>query len=382
MADSSDKKTTESQEQIRASARSASQGATEATQRSASAAEQTGRLSGEAVRESGEATADALRRGATASADTVRHLGEAAADSTRRNSNMLADEHRRFVENTTEQLERTARTVAQAVQERAQDVRTMMVLPRLSGEGVGEMQQGFERLVQGVIQANLRSAEQLFQLVDTGRFVATQQQFMRDYLGTLFEGTTILVRSVRQLADQALQRLEQQMEQRRSESQGTERHEGSGPREQRQSRVADVMHRDVRIASPEDTVQQAARLMREEDTGALPVGEGDRLVGMVTDRDLAVRVAAEGRDPARTKVREVMTPEVRYVFEDEDLGHVADNMAEQQIRRLPVMNRNKRLVGVVSLSDLARKGGLTQEAGRALRGVAREGGQHTQTAAQ
>ncbi len=112
------------------------------------------------------------------------------------------------------------------------------------------------------------------------------------------------------------------------------------------------MHRDVRIASPEDTVQQAARLMREEDTGVLPVGEGDRLVGMVTDRDVAVRLAAEGRDPARTKVREVMTPEVRYVFEDEDLGHVADNMAEQQIRRLPVMNRNKRLVGVVSLIDL------------------------------
>jgi CBS domain-containing protein len=381
MADSSDKKTPESQEQIRASARSASQGAAEATQRSASGAEQAGRLGGEAVRESGEATADAMRRGVTASADAVRHLGEAAADSARRNSNLLADEHRRFVENTTEQLERTARTVAQAVQERAQDVRTMMSLPRLSGEGVGQMQQGLERLVQGVVQANLRSAEQLFQLVDTGRFVAAQQQFVRDYLGTLFEGTTILVRSVRQLADQTLNRLEQQLEQRRNEGQSGEQAEGSGQREQRQGRVADVMQREVRLASPEDTVQQAARLMREEDTGVLPVSEGDRLVGMVTDRDLAVRVAAEGRDPARTKVREVMTPEVRYVFEDEDLRHVADNMAEQQIRRLPVMNRNKRLVGVVSLSDLARKGGLTEEVGRALRGVAREGGQHSQNAA-
>ncbi len=257
----------------------------------------------------------------------------------------------------------------------------MMVLPRISGAGLGDMQQGMERLVQGVIQTNLRSAEQLFQLVDTGRFVAAQQQFVRDYLGTLFEGTTILVRSVRQLADQALNTLERQLEQRQQQTQGAERSQGSGRQEQR-GRVADVMHRDVRIASPEDTVQQAARLMREEDTGALPVGEGDRLVGMVTDRDVAVRLAAEGRDPARTKVREVMTPEVRYVFEDEDLGHVADNMAEQQIRRLPVMNRNKRLVGVVSLSDLARNGELTQAAGRALGGVTREGGKHTQTAAE
>ncbi len=294
---------------------------------------------------------------------------------------MLADEHRRFVENTTEQLERTARTVAQAVQERAQDVRTLMVLPRVSGEGFGDMQQGLERLVQGVIQTNLRSAEQLFQLADAGRFVAAQQQFVREYLGTLFEGTTILVRSVRQLADQALHTLEQQLDQRRQENQGFGQSDRSGQQE-RHGRVSDVMHRGVRVASPEDTVQQAARLMREEDTGALPVGEGDRLVGMVTDRDVAVRVAAEGRDPARTKVREVMTSDVRYVFEDEDLRHVADNMAEQQVRRLPVMNRNKRLVGVVSLSDIARTGGLTQEAGRALGGVAREGGQHTQTAAE
>ena len=379
MADNSDKKTTETQEPIRASARSANQGATEATQRSAAATEQMGRFGGETVRESGQATADAMRRGGNASADAMRHLGEATADSARRNTNVLAEEQRRFVEATTEQLERTARVMAQAVQERAQDVRTMMVLPRISGAGLGDMQQGFERLVQGVIQTNLRSAEQLFRLADTGRYVAAQQQFLREYLNTLFEGTTILIRSVRQLADQALQNLEQQMEQRRREA-AEQRSDGSGQQRQQQGRVADVMHRDVRIASPEDTAQHAARLMREEDTGALPVGEGDRLVGMVTDRDLAVRVAAEGRDPARTKVREVMTPEVHYVFEDEDLRHVADTMAEQQVRRLPVMNRNKRLVGVVSLSDIAKEG-QAGEAGRALGGVAREGGRHTQDAA-
>jgi CBS domain-containing protein len=80
-----------------------------------------------------------------------------------------------------------------------------------------------------------------------------------------------------------------------------------------------VMHREARLTNPDDTVQQVARLMREEDTGMLPVGEGDRLVGIVTDRDVALRLVADGRDPARTKVREVMTPEIRYVLEDEDL---------------------------------------------------------------
>ena len=114
---------------------------------------------------------------------------------------------------------------------------------------------------------------------------------------------------------------------------------------------------------------RAAQLMRGEDAGVLPVGEGDRLVGMITDRDLAVRVLAEGRDPASTKVREVMSPEVRYVFDDEDLAHVSENMAGEQVRRLPVVNRDKRLVGILSLGDLARRhAGL---GGRALTGIAR-----------
>ena len=149
---------------------------------------------------------------------------------------------------------------------------------------------------------------------------------------------------------------------------------------QEQGRVADVMATDVRMASPDDTVQHAAQMMRDADAGALPVGDGDRLVGMVTDRDLALRLVAEGRDPRQTRVRDVMTPEVRYVFEDEDLDHVADNMAEQQVRRLPVVNRDKRLVGVISLADLARRNRGGRLAGRAYRGIAREGGRHTQAA--
>ena len=100
------------------------------------------------------------------------------------------------------------------------------------------------------------------------------------------------------------------------------------------------------------------------------------MIGMLTDRDVTVRLVAEGRDPGQTKVRDVMTADVRYVFEDEDLEHVAENMAQQQVRRLPVMNRQKRLVGVVSLGDMA-KGRQSPLAGRALSGIARQGGQHT-----
>jgi CBS domain-containing protein len=177
------------------------------------------------------------------------------------------------------------------------------------------------------------------------------------------------------MADRSLGALEQQLEHRRP----------SGAEDRRQDRrsgcVGDVMQRDTRLTDPDDTVQHVAQLMRENDTGMLPVGEGDRLVGVVTDRDVALRLVADGRDPARTKVREVMTPEIRYVFEDEDLGTVAENMAEQQVRRLPVLNRAKRLVGVVSLSDLARQGRQPGIAGEALGRIAQKGGRHNQRAA-
>jgi len=102
--------------------------------------------------------------------------------------------------------------------------------------------------------------------------------------------------------------------------------------------------------------------------------ENDRLIGVLTDRDVAVRLVAEGRDPRQTKVRDVMSTDIRYVFEDEDLEHVAENMVEQHVRRLPVMNRQKRLVGVVSLGDIAKR--KQPLAGKAFGGISRERGQH------
>lgn len=139
--------------------------------------------------------------------------------------------------------------------------------------------------------------------------------------------------------------------------------------------IRDVMSRDAKLASPNDTLRRAAQMMKECDCGVLPVADGDHLVGMITDRDIAIRAVAEGKDP-NTKVREAMTQEVMYCFEDKETQQVAQNMADIQVRRLPVLNRDKRLVGIVSLSDLARKEPNTA---KALHGIARPSEQHNQS---
>ncbi len=117
--------------------------------------------------------------------------------------------------------------------------------------------------------------------------------------------------------------------------------------------------------------------MAEFDTGVLPVADGDRLVGMLTDRDIAVRAIGAGKGP-ETPIREVMSPEVRYCYEDDDPDDVLENMSELQVRRLPVLSREKRLVGMISIGDLATSG-EERASGVALSGIARPGGEHRQT---
>jgi CBS domain-containing protein len=131
--------------------------------------------------------------------------------------------------------------------------------------------------------------------------------------------------------------------------------------------VSEAMTRDVRVVSPDHTIEAAARIMGEIDAGVLPVAENDLLVGMITDRDITVRAVAEGKGP-ETRVREVMTQDVKYCFDDEPISQVAHNMGDTQLRRLPVVNREKRLVGVLSLGDLAQAQG-SQPAGQALAGI-------------
>jgi CBS domain-containing protein len=376
MSDTREKKSAEVHTQSRATAGTTAQSASETAQTGGAAAEQAGRGSADALRQGGRAAAQiAQHSGGEASAETMQHFSKIAEDATRRGTQPFADRQQQFMQRMAERLEQTGDEVAEAAQVAAQDVRALMVLPNVVGESLHDLQQGVGGLVKGMIRTNLDAAQELLRLADVGALVRLQQRAVHNYMEALIQGSAILTHSVRTAADRTLGPLEQQLEYRRQGLAESQRHD------RRNGRVGDVMHRDARLTNPDDTVQQVARLMRDEDTGALPVGEDDRLVGIVTDRDVALRLVAEGRDPARTKVREVMTPEIRYVFEDEDLGTVAENMAEQQVRRLPVLNRAKRLVGVISLSDLAREGRQPELAGRALGRIAREGGRHTQSAA-
>ena len=129
-------------------------------------------------------------------------------------------------------------------------------------------------------------------------------------------------------------------------------------------KISDVMTAHARCIGPDSTLVDAARQMRELDVGSLPICDNDRLAGMVTDRDLVLRGIGEGLDPRSTPIRDVMSPGIVYIFEDQDVEEAARVMEVKQIRRLPVLNRDKRLVGIVSLGDLA------VEAGAALSGEA------------
>ena len=143
-------------------------------------------------------------------------------------------------------------------------------------------------------------------------------------------------------------------------------------------KVREAMTRDVRLVKPDQPIREAAKLMGELDIGALPVEENDRLVGMITDRDIAVRAVAAGRGPD-TAVSGIMSREIKYCFEDQSVEEVTQNMGELRIRRLPVLTRDKRLIGILSLGDLAIDEGARDEAGEALGGISRPGGQHSQS---
>ena len=141
-------------------------------------------------------------------------------------------------------------------------------------------------------------------------------------------------------------------------------------------KVSQCMTRDVRLANPTQTIRDAARMMAEIDAGVLPVGQDDRLIGMITDRDIVVRAVAQGKS-AETPVADVMTREVLYCFDDQDIEEVARNMGGAKVRRLPVVNRDKRLVGIVSIGDLAQREEQTTT-GSVVANISKPGGRHSQ----
>lgn len=144
-------------------------------------------------------------------------------------------------------------------------------------------------------------------------------------------------------------------------------------------KISQCMSPDVETVTPEQTIREAARFMLREDAGSMPVCDGDRLVGMITDRDITVRAVAEGRGPD-TPVRDAMTDEILYCFDDDDIEAVALKMSDAQVRRFPVISREeKKLVGIISLGDISR-GGQHEPAHIAMEGVTDPGGLHNQSA--
>jgi CBS domain-containing protein len=143
-------------------------------------------------------------------------------------------------------------------------------------------------------------------------------------------------------------------------------------------KVSECMTSDVDIVAPDQPIREAAQFMLRSDAGAMPVCDGDQLIGMVTDRDIAVRGVAEGRGPD-APVRDVMTDHVDYCYEDDDVEVVAMKMSDMQVRRLPVLSReDKKIVGIVSLGDISRSD-QGEAAKVALDGVTDPGGQHNQS---
>ncbi|MGG5821741.1 CBS domain-containing protein [Falsiroseomonas sp. HW251] len=321
------------------------------------------RQGAEAAARGAQAGATALRGAGGAAATLAQSGGQATSHVARQGAREVAEDGRHATDAAAHDIEQTAERYAEALRHVAHDLGRLMMVPRSAGGGLQDMQEAMGAMMTGVLRTNIRITSELFRRTNFGSLAELQGTFLREYLDALMEGGTTVLRATRRTAEEALRPLE---------------HRATGDGEDRQPRVGEVMSHDVRVVSPEETVQQAAKLMTEADAGALPVGEGDRLVGMVTDRDLALRVLAEAKDPSRTKVREVMSPGTRYVFEDAPLEEAAETMEHEQLRRLPVLNRDKRLVGIVSLGDLARR--RAPRAGRAMAGIAREGGRHDQAA--
>lgn len=143
--------------------------------------------------------------------------------------------------------------------------------------------------------------------------------------------------------------------------------------------VRECMTKQVELGNPQMSLYEAAQKMRDGDFGILPIAENDRLVGMITDRDIAVRGVAEGKDPKKTLVSAVMSERVLYCYEDQSLEEVAHNLGENQVRRLPVLSREKRLIGILSMGDLAQAHTDPVEMESALSRIAGRSGRKSQS---
>jgi hypothetical protein len=189
--------------------------ATAAIHRTAEAAEQAGRATGEALRQGADASADIVRRNSEAGAEALRRAGEAASETARRGGQAVAESQRQIVQDAAERLEEVSGKIAQAAQGTTENVRRLFALPNAAEGGLRDIQQGMVGLVEGVVQTNLRVAQELFRLSNPAPIVELQQRFAREYTDTLLRNSATLARAVRRTADETLRPLEEQLAQQR-----------------------------------------------------------------------------------------------------------------------------------------------------------------------
>src|SRR5215204_3025677 len=185
-----------------------------AVRRSAEAVQQGGRATGEALRQNAEAGADVARRGTEAGAEAMRRAGDAANETVRRGTQAVAEAQRQIAQDAAERFEEVSRKVAEAARGTTENVRQLMALPNAAEGGLRDLQQGVAGLVEGVVQTNLRAAQELFRLANPAPLVELQQRFAREYTDTLLRNGATLVRAVRRTADETLRPLEEQIQQR------------------------------------------------------------------------------------------------------------------------------------------------------------------------
>jgi hypothetical protein len=191
-----------------------------AVRRSAEAVQQSGRATGDALRQNAEVGADVARRGTEAGADAARRASEAASETARRGAQAVAEAQRQIAQDAAQRFEEVSRKVAEAAKGTTENVRQLMALPNAAEGGLRDLQQGVAGLVEGVVQTNLRAAQELFRLANPAPLVELQQRFAREYTDTLLRNSATLVRAMRRTADETLRPLEQQIERQQREQGG------------------------------------------------------------------------------------------------------------------------------------------------------------------
>jgi CBS domain-containing protein len=307
------------------------------------------------------AGARATREGAQASGQAVGQSLEDSGRAARAGMEAVGGHIERFSKDAAEQTERISTEFGAEADEMAHDLARFATFPQLATRSLQSAQEIATNMLSRALETNLSVTKELSRHVNPALFFQMQQRVMHRLVRGMLDSSAEMARTSHRLVENTLRPIEEKLS-----------HAGQGPsngRDRLHGLVGDAMTKDVEIVSPDQSVQDVARLMEEADVGALPVGENDRLVGMITDRDIALRAVGKGKSPGETRVRDVMSRDVKYVYDDEHLDDVVRNMSEQQIRRLPVMNRDKRLVGIISLGDLSTRSS-PERAGHAMRGVA------------